>query len=262
MIKVEKDFTDIPIILKSQNRKDAFDKNISSSQYSDDKNLYKVVSVQKKLKDIYHLKCAYCEQKLLDAPKHIEHYRPKNTYYWLAYSWDNLLLSCGSCNSSKGIKFQIKKTIVAYTHESFEDIHNFGNSYDTIEEPMVVNPEKEDVLSKLIFNKEGNISSLDDRVIYTINEVCNLNREELIQKRVSILNDFISSVNGYIFLMENENELKNNVKLFIPIVKDFKNKCNKTEEFYSFRYFILNHIEIFFEDEKIQKILKKLLTNL
>lgn len=47
MIKVNKDFADIPKILKNQNRKDAFDKNISSSQYTDEKNLYKVGSVQK-----------------------------------------------------------------------------------------------------------------------------------------------------------------------------------------------------------------------
>ena len=53
MIKVNKDFVDIPKILKSQNRKDAFTKNISSSQYEDEKNLYKVGSVQKRLKMIY-----------------------------------------------------------------------------------------------------------------------------------------------------------------------------------------------------------------
>ena len=58
MIKVNKDFVDIPKILKSQNRKDAFTKNISSSQYEDEKNLYKVDKEKKRLKMIYHLKCA------------------------------------------------------------------------------------------------------------------------------------------------------------------------------------------------------------
>ena len=51
MIKVNKDFADIPKILKNQNRKDAFYKNISSNQYADEKNLYKVGSVQKKLNE-------------------------------------------------------------------------------------------------------------------------------------------------------------------------------------------------------------------
>lgn len=262
MIKVNKDFTDIPKILTGQNRKDAFDKNILLAKYADEKNLYKVGSVQKKLNEIYHLKCAYCEQKLLDAPKHIEHYRPKNTYYWLAYSWDNLLLCCGSCNSVKNANFPIKKTITSYNNEAFTNIHNLGNSYDAIEEPMLINPEKEDVLDKLVFDKNGKINSFDKRVKSTIDDICKLNREELVQKRVEFLNDFISLVDEYILLMENENELKNNVKLFIPIIKNFKEKCNKTEEFYSFRYFILNHIELFFEDVKIQKILKHLINKL
>ncbi|MDN5110855.1 TIGR02646 family protein [Aliarcobacter butzleri] len=256
MIKVNKDFADIPSILKSQNRKDAFTKNISSSQYEDEKNLYKVGSVQKKLNEIYHLKCAYCEQKLLDAPKHIEHYRPKDIYYWLAYSWDNLLLSCGSCNSSKGTNFQIKETIVTYTNESFEDIHNLGSSYDAIEEPMIINPEKEDILDKLVFDKKGNISSLDDRVIYTINEVCNLNRNELVQKRVKILNDFINKINEHYLLFLKE---EGGLSRFIPDIKFFIDECSVENEFYSFRYFILNYIELFFEDENIQKILKALI---
>lgn len=258
MIKVDKNFTDIPIILKSQNRKDAFDKNILSSQYADEKNLYKVDSVQKKLIEIYHLKCAYCEKNLLDAPKHIEHYRPKDTYYWLAYSWDNLLLSCGSCNSSKGTKFQIKRTIVTYDNESFEDIHSLGNSYDVIEEPMIINPEKEDILNKLIFDKGGNISSLDDRVIYTINDVCNLNREELIQKRVKILNDFINKINEHYLLFIK----KGDITRFIPDIKFFIDECSVGNEFYSFRYFILNHIELFFEDIGKQKILKGLISKI
>ena len=262
MIKVEKDFTSIPAILKKENRKEAFNKNISSGKYVDEKNLYKVASVQKQLKEIYNLKCAYCEQKLLDAPKHIEHYRPKDIYYWLAYSWDNLLLSCGSCNSSKGTKFKIKKTIVTYDNELFEDIHNLGNSYDVIEEPLIVHPEKENILTKLIFDKEGKISSFDDRVNHIIDEVCNLNRNELVQKRVTILNDFVSLVDSYILLMENNEELKNTIKLFIPLVKKFKENCNEKEEFYSFRYFILNHIEIFFEDKRIQKILKNLISKI
>lgn len=259
MIKVDKNFADIPIILKSQNRKDAFDKNISSSQYTDEKNLYKVGSVQKKLNEIYYLKCAYCEQKLLDAPKHIEHYRPKDLYYWLAYSWDNLLLCCGSCNSSKGTKFQIKKIIVAYSNESFEDIHSLGNSYDVIEEPMVINPEKENVLDKLVFDKQGNISSLDYRVIYTINDVCNLNREELVQKRVKILNDFINKINEHYLLFLKE---EGGLSRFIPDIKFFIDECNIRNEFYSFRYFILEHIEVFFEDEMIQRILKGLISKI
>jgi len=139
MIKVEKDFDNIPIILTQQSREDAFNDNISSTSYCDNKNRYKVGSVQKRLNKIYHLKCAYCEQKLLDAPKHIEHYRPKDIYYWLAYSWDNLLLCCGSCNSTKGKQFDITNDAVTYKGEQFSNIHNLGRDYDISEEPKIIN---------------------------------------------------------------------------------------------------------------------------
>ena len=65
-------------------------------------------------------KCCYCE-KSIDKGE-LEHFRPKNGYkqqkgssltypgyYWLAYRWKNLLLSCGECNDSarKGNLFPI-----------------------------------------------------------------------------------------------------------------------------------------------------------
>jgi len=65
-------------------------------------------------------KCCYCEKPIDKGA--IEHYRPKNAwkqskgsqlnrpgYYWLAYRWLNLLLSCNECNSSgnKGNLFPI-----------------------------------------------------------------------------------------------------------------------------------------------------------
>jgi uncharacterized protein (TIGR02646 family) len=53
-------------------------------------------------------KCAYCEAPApASASWDVEHYRPKGRvserrdhpgYYWLAYEWDNLLLSCELCN--------------------------------------------------------------------------------------------------------------------------------------------------------------------
>lgn len=259
MIKINKDFADIPSILQKSNREDAFNNNISSGQYVDEKNLYKVGSVQKKLNEIYHLKCAYCEQKLLDAPKHIEHYRPKNIYYWLSYSWDNLLLSCGNCNSAKGIQFPIKNPRVSYNNESFIDIHNLGNDYDVQEEPILINPEKEDILDKLFFNKNGEIDSTDDRVKCTIDNICSLNRDELVQRRVELLNDFINRINEHYLLFLKE---EGGLSRFIPDIKFFIDECSVENEFYSFRYFILKHIELFFEDIGKQKIIKCLILKL
>lgn len=63
------------------------------------------------LKEVF-LKCAYCDapyKAVYDGD--VEHYRPKGKvkekhpakpgYYWLANSWDNLLLSCQHCNQAR-----------------------------------------------------------------------------------------------------------------------------------------------------------------
>ncbi len=57
-------------------------------------------------------KCCFCESKIQHVMSgEVEHFRPKGGvrqrrsdpldrpgYYWLAYDWSNLLLSCQSCN--------------------------------------------------------------------------------------------------------------------------------------------------------------------
>ena len=74
--------------------------------------IYRDVSVKKKLIKMSKGKCAYCESTFLKTyVGDIEHFRPKGEieelkasnnskpgYYWLAASWDNLLLSCRNCN--------------------------------------------------------------------------------------------------------------------------------------------------------------------
>lgn len=52
--------------------------------------------------------CAYCQRQLDDERGQVDHFRPKgggkeaggSNYWWLAYSFDNCFLSCGTCNSS------------------------------------------------------------------------------------------------------------------------------------------------------------------
>ena len=72
---------------------------------------------------VHYGKCCYCETPLRGASyAHLEHWRPKSSsrqvrgggttrpgYYWLAYNWDNLLWSCGPCNSQhKGDLFPLE----------------------------------------------------------------------------------------------------------------------------------------------------------
>lgn len=44
-------------------------------------------------------KCCYCEKREEQAKyRDVEHYRPKAPYWWLAWTWRNLLFSCMDCN--------------------------------------------------------------------------------------------------------------------------------------------------------------------
>ncbi len=263
MIKVEKDFNNIPEILKSQNREDAFNSNISDEAFNHGKTLYKPQELKDRLHIIYNKKCVYCEDTLLNSPKAIEHYRPKDIYYWLAYSWDNLLLCCTSCNASKGVNFEIRNQQVNYNGEAFQNIHNLGNSYDELEQPMLVNPEKEDIKTDLIFDRKSNISSSNSRAAYTI-QTCNLNRKELVELRLEMLTDFISSLQDFQepFKKDNNQNKQEAIKLFIKVVERFIQKYNNKSKFYSLRYFILNNIEIFIDNDSMQKIIKSLIMKL
>jgi hypothetical protein len=68
-----------------------------------------------------HYKCCFCEHKITRSYNAVEHYRPKtgadrrpgslhkHGYWWLAFTWENLLLACNVCNSSaKGIRFPLE----------------------------------------------------------------------------------------------------------------------------------------------------------
>jgi len=257
MIKIEKNFIDVPKILTSDNRRDAFESNILSASYSDTKNLYKVGSVQKKLNQIYHLKCGYCEKSLLDSPKHIEHYRPKKTYYWLAYSWDNLLLSCGECNSAKGDRFEVYNEKVLYRGEQFDEIHHLGNNYDTLELPFIINPEKENLLEQLQFNNRGEIFSKNQRISHTIG-ACNLDREPLCKLREEILINFVDEMEGHYFYFKE----KRDISRFIPTVQEFVKSCKVENNFYAFRYYILHNLEEFFENTTLQKVVKMIVAKM
>ena len=63
---------------------------------------YQHPEIKAALKAMFHSKCAYCESYIEHvSDSHIEHYRPKSKFPDLTFDWENLLLSCGKCNSTK-----------------------------------------------------------------------------------------------------------------------------------------------------------------
>ncbi len=88
-----------------------------------DNGVYGHESVKQALKTMQHEKCAFCEGKFAAfCYGDVEHYRPKAYsqqrrggptfrpgYYWLAYEWTNLLVSCEPCNRKrKGNVFPLR----------------------------------------------------------------------------------------------------------------------------------------------------------
>src|ERR1041385_5104110 len=128
MIKIERPaFTYPPRLLKNVERlmydlKQFFAQEhslrIQTTPYFND-TVYKYLKPN--LQKVFHSKCAYCETLLISDAGEVDLFRPKlgainldkkkNTpdhYWWLAYEWENLYLSCHKCNFSKASKFPVR----------------------------------------------------------------------------------------------------------------------------------------------------------
>lgn len=152
------------------------------------------------LEDLFNKKCAYCEG-IYEAGTwmDVEHYRPKAKvtldgnpqnilkitdakgeeiehpgYYWLAYDWRNLLLSCKKCNSGKGKmnQFPIKGRRAASPEDLLQE-----------EDPLILNPYGGFKTEKhLNFGLNGFVAGITEKGKTTV-KICNLNREELQSSR-------------------------------------------------------------------------------
>ncbi len=246
MIRVRKNLNDIPASLLERKTEKRRNTCIKDRKYHQDKRFderFKQKDIKESLSKIYHQKCAFCEQKiekcidnnLQECSSTVEHYRPKSKYYWLAFSWDNLLWCCHKCNQNKGNKFETKKREVEYNKEEFKDnIHSSSKIYHSIEEPKIINPEIDNIIEKINFNKNGIIDSEDERVKYTI-EICGLDRESLNEKRQKVIDDFIKAINN--------KKLKNEPikSVLIKWLEDIK---SKDKEFIALRYWVLKNYKV------------------
>jgi uncharacterized protein (TIGR02646 family) len=123
-----------------------------------DATIYGHDEVKQSLIAAQHGKCAFCERMIYDDGD-VEHFRPKAAccqgsrarmlrpgYYWLAYDWDNLLLSCSACNQrSKRNQFPLVDTSKrARSHH--DDI--------SLEQPHFIHPAHVDPELYVSFDKE------------------------------------------------------------------------------------------------------------
>lgn len=106
-----------------------------------------------------HLKCCYCEDRLQDARwEHVEHFRPKaearrdsssvpeTGYWWLTWTWENLLFSCIRCNAAKGSDFPLLEGSTALVP---------GQDPPAAEQPALIDPAEDDPREHVQFRRYG-----------------------------------------------------------------------------------------------------------
>ncbi len=146
----------------------------------------------KKLFDAQHSKCCYCELIETNGFNDVEHFRPKGRadrspgsaekhgYWWLAYTWENLLFACATCNrSNKNDQFPLAdaQTLQAEEQPPGEEKPLLLDPASTSNNPVahIVH-----VLRGSNWHAEPRNNSQYGR--YTI-AVCGLDRDELLELR-------------------------------------------------------------------------------
>lgn len=135
-------------------------------------------------------KCCYCEQALERKHRPVEHFRPKSIYWWLSWTWANLLFCCEICNEYKSNQFPLQGG-----HRLIPEQMPPGQ-----EKPRVVDPAIEDPMEHLRFAlfdgrwrvvpRNGSIQGAE------MIRMCRLNRPDLAEKYdgfVRLLMDRIES---------------------------------------------------------------------
>ncbi|MFK7946817.1 MAG: AAA family ATPase [Saprospiraceae bacterium] len=176
MISVYKDFDDVPKGLEDGDLTEA----------------------KKRLREIYHGKCAYTEQKITEEETYILRYRPVSEYPWLEFEWSNLLPVCKMVFEAyeNFKKLQLVKNELnnefPIRGEKVEkepiDKNNFKADSELMlsEIPLLLHPEVDTIENYIRIFSEGNIYSISNEGITTI-ETFNLNNQNLIQKRLELI---------------------------------------------------------------------------
>ena len=269
MIRVEKDYGQVPDGLsgagaerkRAEALRDGVRHQAAGYYYAHD-------SVKEKLLEIYRNKCAYCE-----SPKNpgwawqVDHYRPNKPresgdthsgYYWLAYEWSNLLLSCETCNIKKSNRFPISGTRVEAPQTDRKEW--LANSESLIaEEPLLLNPELDHPEKHFVFFPDGAIEDKggSEHGKKTI-EVCDLEREELRLARKAVVDSFRKNIWKQFTILYNglqsgrlqeRDRFRAALKLaFNTLFEDIVNSRKPGHKFSRLGWHMANEFRVFFVD--------------
>lgn len=157
--------------------------------FSFDAKIYGHKSVKEALIRAQHDKCFLCESKITHISYgDVEHFRPKAGYrrdeadalhrpgyYWLAYEWGNLFLSCQLCNQ------QFKKNLFPLSDPSAR-ANSHKDSLDK-EQPLFIDPSADDPEQFISFRAEVPFAINDNPRGKATIKGLGLDRQKLNEKR-------------------------------------------------------------------------------
>jgi uncharacterized protein (TIGR02646 family) len=138
------------------------------------------------LEKLFRGKCSFCESHVDPAAVGVlDHFRPKwatrglkgefslDHYWWLAYDWTNLYLTCPDCNKHRGPRFPVEGKRIS------------GPGQDvSLERPLLLDPCADRPEEHLKFDLTGKVLPLSRRGDVTIT-LLGLNRIDLVRRRRS-----------------------------------------------------------------------------
>jgi 5-methylcytosine-specific restriction endonuclease McrA len=192
----------------------------TSSVWSSHKGLFEIVKGKGK--------CAFCERyRDLEGECQLDHFRPRSAvssfatppnctdsrrpkitsqgrgYWWLAYSWTNLVLVCPGCNGAKSSLFPVR------TRCSMSE-----GASTSAEQPYLLDPHDTSLAKEPHFrwSISGTIEPISrgSRAEWTI-VICELDREGLRDDRVKKTNELLRAFDKY-----------------FEAIKDFEDNANRS----------------------------------
>jgi uncharacterized protein (TIGR02646 family) len=141
--------------------------------------------VKHALLEMSHKKCWYTEADDCVSDWHVDHFRPKSNYQWLAFEWTNYRISGGIPNRKKSNYFPLDDQAKCAT---------FGAPDITCEEPLFLDPAKLGDADLVTYDEQGELKPIDPNDATTLRRVdatckgLNLNDERLIKRRQGVWN--------------------------------------------------------------------------
>ncbi len=141
---------------------------------------------------VFNYRCGYCDRRIeVTDLAEVEQFRPKSVYWWLAYEWENQLLSCEVCSKRfKGVLFPVEQAQPqgSLTNKSSAELNE-------LEKPLLLNPFTDDPEEHFAYAVDDDMKRVGmvartKRGEVTI-ETVGLNRMELMNERYEIASLFI-----------------------------------------------------------------------